>query len=137
MLIKFKIYPHWKMKVKEYYEVFIFSTYKDMYKYYLDTGGYEDLDFIAICRDLEIYKGDILSNKIGEILITKGDCKTGIITHECGHAVFQYLRKINQNEMWTFLSEDKKFWKMEEMYCQILGELTKQFVNKLYKNNII
>ncbi len=98
-MIKFNIYPYWKMKVQKYYEVIVFYKYDEMYKYYLDTGGYEDQDFIAICRDLEIYKGDIPSNKIGEILIIKDDCKTGIITHECGHAVFQYLRKINQNEM--------------------------------------
>lgn len=136
-MVKFKIYPYWKMKTKEYYEVIIFPTYKSMYKYYKDTGGYQDLDFSAICRDLEIYKGDIPSNKIGEILIPKSKCKTSIITHECGHATFQYLRKINQEKMWTYLSEDKRIWNMEEMYCQILGELSRQFVLQLYKYKVI
>ena len=25
---KFKIFPHWKIETKEYYEVFIFKTYE-------------------------------------------------------------------------------------------------------------
>ena len=134
---KFKIYPHWKMKTKKYYEVIVFPAKEEMYEYYKNTGGYEELDFDAICRDLEIYKGDIPSNKIGEILLTRNSCRTGIIAHECGHAVFQYLRRIHQEETFADLSEDKKIWKAEEMYCQILGDLTMQVVNNLYRNKII
>jgi len=128
---KFKIFPHWKQETKEYYEVFIFDSLNSMYEYYQYTGGYAELDFLAICRDLDIYKGDIPLNKIGEILIPVSELKPQIISHECGHVVFQYIRKIHQEKMWTYLNEDKTIWKMEEMYCQILEELVKQFYQEL------
>jgi len=127
----FKIYPHWKLKTDEYYEVFIFDSHKSMYEYYNNTGGYQECDFDGICRDLEIYKGEIQFNKIGEILIPIKKCNINVITHECGHAVFQYMRKINKEDMWKYIDENN-CWKGEEMYCQLLGEMMSQFMSKKY-----
>lgn len=135
MINKFKIHPD-KTRYKYYYEVIIFENYNEMYKYYKETGGYQELDFVAVCRDLEIYKGKIPQNKIGEILIPRYKCKQGIITHECGHATFQFLRKVMKEDTWQ-IDKESLHWGCEESYCKILGDLTKQFTNELYKNNLM
>jgi len=133
MIHTFKIYPHWKMETEKYYEVFIFQNHEQMYKYYKETGGYQPLEFNAVCRDLKVYKGDIPENKIGEILVPKCKCNIELITHECGHVVFQYIRRIHKDKMWIYINQEDNSWKMEEMYCEILGELVKQFMNELNK----
>lgn len=130
MIKTFKIYPHWKAKTNDYYQIYIFLNYKEMYNYYIETGGYHELNFKAVCRDLKTYKGIIPTSKIGEILFVKEECKISIITHECGHAVFQYLRKIYKEKIWTYLDSKNNIWKCEEMYCQILEGLIDQFIKE-------
>lgn len=132
-ITKFRIYIP-KTIHRNYYEIFVFKTYKDMYEYYKNTGGYQDTDFAAICRDMDIYKGNIPKSKIGEILITKKGCKMGIITHECGHMAFQVIRRHMKESMWT--TKDHK-WEGEEFYCYFLGEFSRKFVNSLYKYGIL
>jgi len=131
-LIKvFGIYPHHIKKTDKYYEVFIFNSHDSMYNYYNSTGGYEKCDFNAICRDLEIYKGNIPLNKIGEVLIPIEKCNINIITHECGHAIFQYIRKISKIDTLNCVNNNY-YWKDEEMYCELLGEIISQFIHMMY-----
>lgn len=137
-MVKFKITPFQEGGDK-FYEAIIFPTLEAMYKYYKDTGGYQELDFIAVCRDLEIYKGDIQKNKIGEILFSKDSYDYETIIHECGHATFQFIRKEMKNNMWTFDNKNNTslynmYWDGEEFYCKILGNISKQLIDKL--NNL-
>lgn len=137
LMKSFKIYPHYKEKTNKYYEIFVFDDYDSMYTYYKNTCSNIDVKFGAVCRSFEIYDCGInKNNKIGEILIPLKNCRTGVIAHECGHAAFQCMRKISDYEILDHI--DKHLcWSGEELYCTILGELSKQFVNNLYKYNLI
>jgi len=127
----FKIYPQQMQRNDKYYEVFIFNSHESMYVYYNNTGGYRKCNFDAICRDLEIYKGDITLNKIGEILIPIEKCNINVITHECAHAIFQYMRKFGKIDILGYIDENN-CWKGEEMYCDLLGKTVSQFIHTLF-----
>ncbi|HNC56719.1 MAG TPA: hypothetical protein PLP33_14835 [Leptospiraceae bacterium] len=51
------------------------------------------------------------------------------VIHELSHALLEWSRR---NNLQVQAYEDK-FYRDEELFCQILGELSQQFYRKLYK----
>lgn len=55
------------------------------------------------------------------------------VIHELAHALLEWSRRNNLQ----IQSYEDNFYRDEELFCQILGELSQQFYRKLYKLNII
>lgn len=143
--IKFKLKPD-KRKFDSffidnafYFEVYIFENREDMRQYWRKRfKGQGDDNFAGLCINQSMYKiqedgTELIHPRIGFLLLNKERLGSGLISHECCHAAFQYDRLLgNTNAVYGEQCKDA-----EERFAYIQGDLVKNIVDKLYKYDIL
>ncbi len=132
-----------KISSKEYFFwCYIFKTKPDMYVWYSNYNKRRgkvhegELNFEAIVMPYEkIYiETDERCPNIGICLFYQGKLGTGLISHEMGHCSFWYDRLINENINAEYGDNNGE---REERLLYILYDFSSDFVNKLYKHELI
>lgn len=130
-------HPEFGVDNKFHFKVLVFKDRKDMWHYWDSKfEGAGEMNFAAIVVNSwkERMEGDewITHPQIGIILLNQERLGTGLLSHECCHAAFQYERRTNHKVDYGEECGDD-----EERFCYIQGDLSKNLVKKLYKFNLI
>lgn len=122
----------------DYYRVIIFNSFDDMYKYadkYFDE--FIDHNYSAICKysSHTYFEGNKfidIDKNCGWILFCKEELGSGIISHECTHAVTFYFQYRISKCYRVFRNEE-----YNELLAYMIGSLVTQIYTKLYERKVI
>lgn len=136
---KFKIYP--MRDNKEYYEVCIFDTRKEMQQFSGNVTGMKQMhrNHEAMTISIDVFrvnkkkKTEKKLDMIGMLMFYRGGFGAGIVSHEIAHAMNYYF---NRHEIPFDLGKDRvtKKWKQwDEAYAWCLGFMVNQFWKEYHK----
>lgn len=125
-MIKAKFKINVGKKVKDYYSVIVFSTKKEMEKFF-DVGKFEAITnsfTLATMKDGKVSRLPLC----GVIAFYEDNVTPWAVSHEMTHALNHYWKN---KEIKFNLGEVSKDWfEKDEMYATILGYMVEEF----YKN---
>lgn len=129
----------YKERQKDYYTLYIFDKYEEMYKFCKKKDGYKETNYgartytyISVSAD---EKEEILPDSGRIYLCEENNPGDRTVAHEVSHAVIGYFnRKIdNFNEIFTprlddkgRLDLDKENEDLEELFAYMVGNMTDQ-----------
>lgn len=132
-----------------YYKVFVWRTVGDLRR------AVEDRTALGMCRSFRVLrvaaKGsgmrDYMKPILGEIHLAATRLTTGIVTHECCHAMMSWAAERKCIPLFTTAMEREAATKSrngalsrndpEERCCFVLGNLVRQIVLTLYKKGVL
>lgn len=139
-MVKFKVYPD--PAGKEYYDVCIFNSRKEMQDFSGSVTGMKQMhrNHEAMTISVDVYRVNKKKgtekklDMVGMLMFYKGGFGAGIVSHEIAHAMNYYF---NRHKIDFDLGTDrisKKWKKWDEAYAWCLGSMVNQFWKEYYKN---